>query len=1028
MNRLHLYDLKHYEKKYLYLEDFQFVGCQRIELLLFLIHYLNIQGKIEDYYLILGGRGIIPRRSFGSGDYLIQNARILLKTLNQKKVYLDELREYESGDTCEERLYKRENDKFVKVSDLSKKTVEREKLYLKLLTLNICYKDKQKKFAFRNGKRFGLLIDDKPVEIKLSSEITPIKLKKPAKKKGGTIKVSIKDLIKEAERIDDLFGKNGKKYRKRVLANTTFKKVLNGTIRHTSYIEISEIVNVIGQVGAGKSTFSKALVKYLAKENRKITLIQNSVPDVLKMCANLTQLGVKAVPVIGASHWEGHIKKTIDGKDFLSDYYSQILTAGCPLGGLIEEVDVSISFGQEPCTRIYKYYEKGKERLNRLNTNERYICPYYYRCPRTKIQADIFEANVIVTTTAALSTMKVGISGMTLFQYVLEYMDLVIVDEAERELQKADEIFAPYVPFDDYIRNNGSLYSDYYKKPSDERTSTDRDLRFFMHLHHESDRIFAKIDGLLKTNRHGFNRSRLERTFSGRLLINDCRENQKLPFDLCDELERMTNLNRDRKYLGILRDLVDVVTKEQLLESFRSYQWGTIEELSQEQVYKVIFIAAVLYFEYLYREMSNLVEWNAQLPDSTKAILSQRFEFQQRYIPVSPIGNIFGLQYKSKVLNEKSDLCIVKQFALGRAMYLRFPWLKLDDEGNPIGPHVLLLSGSSFAPGSMANHINEPVNYIIEAEQYKRDFIKQSHFEHLMTDIYVSGSGDDRNVRLRELVLECKGLICEKLDEGHNILMVVNSYEDTIIVNRALKNILLNTSYEFQTTHVVPDSDNSYVPEKIKQRELDTFISKNARILVAPAIIIERGHNIVDEKGNAAFDTLIFLTRPMQRPDDYTSHVSKVNGFIMSKYTEKYQHVNTECFNKMRADAFNIYRLLDQGGFRLSDLDPLIQKDIVVTLFVMILQIFGRLCRIGNREDMKTRAPDVYFADAAFKANKPEGFDLLNRLVNYLESILSDEHVNVEVAKTLYEPFYLALKKGRNIYDKSENAYLSDDD
>lgn len=140
MNRLHLYDLKHYEKKYLYLEDFQFVGCQRIELLLFLIHYLNIQGKIEDYYLILGGRGIIPRRSFGTGDYLIQNARILLKTLNQKKVYLDELREYESGDTCEERLYKRENDKFVKVSDLSKETVEREKLYLKLLTLNICYK------------------------------------------------------------------------------------------------------------------------------------------------------------------------------------------------------------------------------------------------------------------------------------------------------------------------------------------------------------------------------------------------------------------------------------------------------------------------------------------------------------------------------------------------------------------------------------------------------------------------------------------------------------------------------------------------------------------------------------------------------------------------------------------------------------------------------------------------------------------------------------------------------------------------
>lgn len=1000
------------------MEEFQFERYQRIELLLFLINHLNIPGEIEDYYLVLGGRGIILRHSFQHGDYLIQNARILLKTLNQKKVYLDELRDYEHGVYVEERLYEREGDKFVKVCGLSKETAEREELYLKLLSLEIRYKDRKPRLAFQKDKRYGLLIDERPIEIKPVGEIEPLVMKKTVKKKGGVINVSINDLIAGAEEIDDILGKEGNKYRKRVLTNTTFKEVTDGKIKETDSIRISEVTNIIGQVGAGKSTFSEALVVCLVKEGRKVTIILHSVPEVLKMCVKLFQLGIKAAPVIGASNWKEHINKTIDGKDFLNDYESQILTAGCPIGGLIEDLDVSIPFGQEPCQRIYKYYERGKDRQNRLNTNEHYDCPYYYRCPRTKSHADIFEADVIVTSTAALCTMKIGISGITLFQYVLDYMDLVIVDEAEREIQKADKIFAPYVSFDDYIRSNGELYGNYYTLPSDERLAADRGLRVFLHLHHESERIFAKIDELLKTDRHGFSKSQLKRVFSGKRLIEYCRDHHKLPADLCDELEKMTELDRDRKYSGILRDLVEVGTKEELLESFRSYQWGTREKLSDTEVHRVIFITAVLYFEYLYREMSHLVEWNAQLPESAKKILSQRFEFHQRYVPVSPIGNIFGLQYKSQNFDEKSDLCIVKQFALGRAMFLRFPWLKLDEDGNPMGPHVLLLSGSSYAPGSLANHIHEPVNYIIEAEEYKRDFIKQSHFEYLMTDIYVSGSRDKRPNRLRELIAACEELILEKLAAGDNILMVVNSYEDAKVANQGIKNILQDRNKEYKTLHVVPDSNNSEDEETLKQGKLDAFVSKNARILVAPAIIIERGHNIVDEKGNAAFDTLIFLTRPMPRPDDYAAHVAKVNGFIMSEYTEKNETIHMEFFKKMRKDAYRLYGLFDQDAERLEDVDPFVQKDIVVTLFVMILQIFGRLCRIGNREDMKTRAPDVYFADASFKAGKPGGFDFLNCLVGYLESILFKDDVDGAVAKTLYEPFYIALKKGRNIYEK----------
>lgn len=1015
-----LYDLKYYEKKHINIDELIFDKFQRIELLLFLINYLGIRGKIDDYYLILGGRGLITRHSFENGDYLIQNARILLKTLNQKKVYLDELKGYESDEENTNKLYIRKDENFILTEDNTKENREKEELYLKLLSLEILFTQPPAKYGFQDKKRYGIILEDKPIEIKPFTNVQPVKLTKSQKKKGGKLKISIKELIEEAGENDVILSNVEKAFRKRVIENNAFIAINNGKLQSTDEIVISKIVNIAGQVGAGKSTFSDVLVKRLAKNNKKILVIEPSVIKVLRKSEDFRKLGINSVPIIGSSNWKEHIARASDGKDFLGDYDSRILTIGCPLGGLVEDLGVTIEFGKEPCTEIYKFYERPETQKNQLNKNNRFKCPYYYICPKSKIQAEIPNANVIVTTTAGLSTMTIGISGITLFQHVLENIDLVIVDEAESELQKLDKLFAPYVPFDDYVINNASIPADHFKKPSDDRTSTEiNDTREFIKLLQDSDMAFTKIHNLLKKDKQGFSKSSLKRPFSGKMLINNCKENNKLPIDICDDLKKLVGLKRNRRYQGLLHDLLEVNNQNDLLESFGDYDWGVKDELSKEQVNMIIFIGAVLNFEDFYRNISNLVEGNRVLPSSTKSILSQRFEFHQRYLPVSPVGNIFALQYKDKDSNGKTDLCIIKQFALGRAMYLRFPWLKLDSYGNPHGPNVMLLSGSSFAPGSLSNHINEPVNYIIEAENFKRDFISKAYFEYLDTDIYVSGSGGQRNKRLRELVAECKELILEKLAiAGNNILLVVNSYADTEIVNNALNDILNDTEYIDKITHLVSDSDNEEENDKIKQSKVSGFIKKGARILIAPAILIERGHNIVDEKGNAAFDTLIFMTRPMGRPDDYTSHVSKVNGYIMGKYSDKNYWVSTEIFSNMRNDAKMMYNALDYHGYSIDDLKPVVKKDIVVTLFVMILQIFGRLCRIGNQENMKASAPEVYFADAAFKAKKKNSFDVLNELVDYLDEIMNAGSVDGEVAKTLYEPFYNALKKGRHIYAK----------
>lgn len=1012
-----LNDLKYYNKKFINFKDFELNDKERIELLIFLVNKSKLQIDIENYYLLLGGRGLITTHRFNDIDYFIQNARILLKTLNQKKVYLDELKEYEDSDDEEfETLYIRRGNKFIKRSDISKKTFKRQKLYAKLLSLEIKFELTDNKYALIDNKRYGIIVDDKAVEITNYIDIIPDRISIENKRKKFSISIEINELIEEAASIDKILSPKNP-YRRKIIKDNKFKKLKEDKYEEVDNITINNITNILGQVGAGKTTFTDTLLKYLSKVKKKIVLIQPTVNKVLEKCEELNKISVKAMPLIGETSWEEHIEKSRNGMDFLGDYNSKILAPGCILGGIINEYDIGIEYGKEPCKKIYKYYEKGPNK-NTLNRKIKYKCPYYYKCPRTKTQKEIITSDVIVTTTPALINMFIGISGMTVFQYVLENVDLVIVDEAESELTKADLCFSPIISYNDYIINNADISSNYYSKEFAKRTDkSEEDKRIFLGLFTVSERVFTKIHLLLRDNKQGISKSYLKKPFTGNILINICRENNLIPNDICNDLSRISDIKSKKQYKMILNYVQDIRNKKDLLKSFDEDEWGTEKELSNVQVNIVIFILNVLAFEDLYRKISNLVEGNYDLPTSTKEIVSQRFEFQQRYIPVSPIGNIFALQYKEYENSNNADLYIVKQFAMGRAMYLRFPWLKLDEEGNASGPNVLLLSGSSFVPNSFANHINEPVNYIIESEEYKRDFISNSKFEFIDSGIIISGSGSERYENLRRLVAEFKELILDKLENDDNILMIVNSYKDVESVKDKLKELLENTIYKDKIAYLVSDSEEEDL-EKIRQSNVSNFYNKKSRILVAPAILIERGHNIVDNKGNSAFDVVMFMTRPMTDPKDFKSHVPKVNGYIMSKFTDSDYKDDTSIFSDMRKDANALYYYLDNSSYGLDNLRIELKNDIVSTLFVMILQIFGRLCRIGNQEDLKLKSPEIYFLDSAFKATKSSKFDFLNELVDYLDEIINQKGSKGEVAKTLYEPFYNSIKRGRNIYDK----------
>ncbi len=91
-------------------------------------------------------------------------------------------------------------------------------------------------------------------------------------------------------------------------------------------------------------------------------------------------------------------------------------------------------------------------------------------------------------------------------------------------------------------------------------------------------------------------------------------------------------------------------------------------------------------------------------------------------------------------------------------------------------------------------------------------------------------------------------------------------------------------------------------------------------------------------------------------------------------------------------------------------LDEAEKTDIVASLFILILQIYGRLARVTN---FSYQPPNIYFADGAWRPSEanPDGFNCLQELLHYLDQLMQDP-LHAEIAHSLYYPFFTAFKKG----------------
>lgn len=1024
-----------------------------MEMALTVIKELNLDIDIDRGYYIFCGYDLIKERNKNIDNFFLQKARIVLRKLKSKKVYREKLEKYCSDKYKNLRLYQIENiedkeEKRLKEIEISEIYYnERAKDYIEYIKK---YKTPKKVVKYvEDGKYWFFNKDSENGKAYLKFEGLDRIINVEEKKTVPTqprekIKITLTELKEAAKEMKKI---NSNDYALDVLEKNIIKTVKENNISEATEIVIDKIVNIVGMVGAGKSTLLKVIVYLLNKKNKKIAIITDTVGEVFNLYKYFKKLNCSCSPFIGKSDRNKYVNLIInDNEMYLDEDLSGYLTSYCLLDGEETKIENSLEFGEEPCTKLKE--EKDKNERNR-------ICPYFDICSTTRMQRNIEDKNIIITTVPGLIMGKIGVEQKILMEEIFENFDLVFFDECDRVQKELDKIFTPVLSFDEYHLKNYDQLTNYIKKPIFEKMEDPHYTNYF-ELLLRSHLVLTRMIEIITAVKELKKKTPIEDTYSSYTVLENIKDiasrregnyfknvirafenfldkEKKLKF-IDDELEDILDLSyektKDERFSRKLKiwlhkqeELFNLnenneleITAKLIEDENKRRERIKKEEKDLEEnweLYKLSRLFLILvYLDRFIIELEiayeNVVQ-NGVEKNELSNFIKKRFFKLQEYLPSSLMGNLFGIKVK-----ENKDILLYKQYAFGRSFMIDLPYLKINENGEPLGPHTVLLSGSSFAKGSLEYHVDVNVNYIIEASKEVRNYIEKTKFKEIKSSYRISGSTSKiKEELLKKLTVETGDYIIKELNEKEGkILIVVNSYAQVKIVAESLEKYFLEKNINEKICRMISNNENeiNIEQETISRGEIQNFLNYEERVLIAPAICIERGHNITDEKGHSLLSSIFFFIRPLGVPDDLETKIITLNGFITQE-VDKFKNGDIfEKNKKIRLKAIEFWNEMNKKR-RLDNIDNEILKiNIVATMFVLILQIFGRLCRVTNLE--KT-PPTVYFVDGAFRRKDDDetGFDALNELYNFLFKRLNDSKEG-EIFKTLYEPFFKAYKGG----------------
>jgi hypothetical protein len=288
-------------------------------------------------------------------------------------------------------------------------------------------------------------------------------------------------------------------------------------------------------------------------------------------------------------------------------------------------------------------------------------------------------------------------------------------------------------------------------------------------------------------------------------------------------------------------------------------------------------------------------------------------------------------------------------------------------------------------------------------------------------------------------------------EKRRRILLVVGSYADAHLVGEILR---AERSLSEQAVRVlIPDDgedpdgtdDGADAGTVLQRGAVAEFADTQAWILVAPALAIERGHNILNEDQEAAIGCVQILVRPHPRPHDLGAAVQLLNrwaldlgdrlaadppvglvtGLATGPSTNPSAGSSTlaGCGLPFRREAEKLWRSLLHTPTAFSTLrdGPLRERSSLVWgVIILLVQVMGRTIR----GDVPTT---MIFRDAAFmpetahhQRDTPETSLLLAAqalLATYCAPLTPPQAATLSpaqrrdraIAQALYQPFYAGL-------------------
>lgn len=266
------------------------------------------------------------------------------------------------------------------------------------------------------------------------------------------------------------------------------------------------------------------------------------------------------------------------------------------------------------------------------------------------------------------------------------------------------------------------------------------------------------------------------------------------------------------------------------------------------------------------------------------------------FVPEQPAGNLMSLEWQPTSSGDSGSLRILWLRGVGRWLLYHLHDL-LSPEGID-GPNTVLASATSHAPAAPKYHVDLPVGLVLRTPKPSRAALAASRmflrpgYSAEGRPVFVSGTGGDPQRRAQALLQNTAALCLPRPGAAADLLTQVRTMLTegrkqvlfTVLSTRDAETVAtyINLHTAYTARHVVRDGD-SPGPYGIARRQVATFPATGADILVASEGTIQRGHNLLNARREAALGAIFYLVRPHPPGDDSSFVLSLLGADAMRR-------------------------------------------------------------------------------------------------------------------------------------------------